>query len=308
MYAYGAPSSSAENGGLCGGGDLPQPFDSFPEDALHRLDRSTSPGLARSLNHHRGYLSDARVLLLTSALWLTPAHVGATPASTAELTLAVQTSTEKLRKSWSSDPTTAQLPFPQVHLLPQGVDVIGACTPGAPAPEPAPTAIYCVRRAAVLLEHDMLVIAYRIHKTHAVDYWIAVGLAESVRPSHTTFTPAVTSLQTSCLAGVLLGATGSAQHADTTDRYVKAAAKAYGDQSSGLVGSSSQRAYAVLTGMGATGLDCSAAAMARLATGQVTINPDLGIRGPGSLGLEVSCRQPPACPRRLSSGVGVGGV
>ena len=32
----------------------------------------------------------------------------------------------------------------------------------------------------------------------------------------------------------------------------------------------------------------------------VPIDPDLGTRGPGSLGLEVACRQPPACPRRLA--------
>ncbi len=167
------------------------------------------------------------------------------------------------------------------------------CTSGAPAREPAPTAIYCASRDAVVLQHDLLTLAYRLHQNSAVSYWIAVGLAESLRPREDALTPVASSLQVSCLAGVLLGATGPAQSADATDRSVKAAAKAHGD---------------LFSGLGATSLDCGAAAMARLAAGQVPIPSDLGTRGPGSLGLEVSCRQPPACPRRLPSMIGVGGV
>ena len=64
---------------------------------------------------------------------------------------------------------------------------------------------------------------------------------------------------------------------------------------------SPQRAYAVLSGMGGTSLDCGTAAMARLASGALSLEPFLANRGT-SVGIEVFCRQPPACPRRLTSG------
>ena len=247
----------------------------------------------------------ATVVALTVALRLGSAPAAADPGVDAELQRAVQASTGQLRTSWVADPATARRPFPAVQLLPPGMNVSGACTPGATASDPAPTAVYCPSRGAVLLDHDLLaLVAYRLHKQPAVAYWIAVGLAEHLQPPGATLPPAAASLQTSCLAGVLLGASGSPRPA-MADRWAKAAARAYGDHTSETVGTSSQRAWALLSGLGAaTGLDCSAADMTRLAAGQVSIPADLGTRGPGSLGLEVSCRQPPSCPRRLASGLG----
>lgn len=284
------------------------PTDSHAADPPHTLDRSTPSALASRSHQPHDLLRGALGVLLASAPGLTAPPATANPISNTDLTAAVEASQAQLRKSWAADPATARLPFPRVELLPPGVEVSGACTPGAPAREPAPTAIYCAGRDAVVLQHDLLSLAYRLHQSSAVTYWIAVGLAERVRPLEAALTPATSSLQVNCLAGVLLGATGPAQSADATDRSVKAAAKAYGDLFSGAVGTGPQRAYALLSGLGATSLDCGAAAMARLAAGQVPIPADLGTRGPGSLGLEVSCRQPPACPRRLPSTVGVGGV
>jgi hypothetical protein len=251
---------------------------------------------------HPYCLRETLVLLLLSVLGSIPAR--ANPSIDGDLSAVVDDSTAQLRNSWAADPATARLPFPRVQLLPQGVDVSGACSPGAPAREAAPTAIYCASRATVLLQHDLLSLAYRINKARAVSYWIAVGLAEYVRPRQEGLSPAASSLQTSCVAGVLLGATGTPQPAEAADRYLSAAAKAYGDLFSAVVGTGPQRAFAVLSGFGATSLDCGATAMARLAADQVPIPLGLGIRGPGSLGMEVSCRQPPACPRRLPSGAG----
>jgi hypothetical protein len=274
----------------------------------HTLKRFTSSALASRSQQPDTHLRGALGLLLASGLGLTAPPATANPISTTDLAAVVEASKAQLRRSWAADPATARLPFPRVELLPPGVELSGACTPGAPVREPAPTAIYCARRDAVVLQHDLLTLAHRLHQSPAVTYWIAVGLAERVRPRDAALTPAASSLQVSCLAGVLVGAIGPAQSADATDKSVKAAAKAYGDLFSRAVGTGPQRAYALLSGLGATSLDCGAAAMARLATGQVSIPPDLSTRGPGSLGLEVSCRQPPACPRRLPSTVGVGGV
>jgi hypothetical protein len=244
----------------------------------------------------------ATVLLLAAALELGRAPAAANPGVDAELQRAVQASTAQLRTSWAADPATVRRPFPAVQLLPPGLNVSGACTPGAPASDPAPTAVYCPSRGAVLLDHDLLALVYRLHQQPAVAYWIAVGLAEHLQPPGATLPPAAASLQTSCLAGVLLGASGSPRPA-MADRWAKAAARAYGDHTSETVGTSSQRALALLSGLGATDLDCTAPDMTRLAAGQVSIPPDLGTRGPGSLGLEVSCRQPRSCPRRLASGL-----
>lgn len=245
----------------------------------------------------------ATVLLLAAALGLGRAPAAANPGVDADLQMAVQASIGQLRTSWAADPSIARRPFPAVQLLSPGMNVSGACTPGAPASDPAPTAVYCPSRGAVLLDHDLLALAYRLHKKPAVAYWIAVGLVEHLQPPVASLRPAAASLQTSCLAGVLLGASGSPLP-NTADGWMRAAARAYGDSASTTVGTSSQRAWALLSGLGATDLDCSAAAMARLAADQVPIPADLGTRGPGSLGLEVACRQPPACPRRLPSGLG----
>jgi hypothetical protein len=247
-------------------------------------------------------LREALVLLLLSLLGLAPAR--ANSSIDPELSAVVVASTAQLRRSWAADPTTARLPFPRVQLLPQGVDVSGACTSGASSRDPVPTAMYCTNRASILLQHDLLSLAYRLNKAPAVSYWIAVGLAETGKTREAGLSPAASSLQTSCMAGVLLGATGTPQPADAVDRYLSAAAKAYGDLFREAVGTGPQRAFAVLSGFGSTSLDCSAPAMAKLAADQVHIPHDLGVRGPGSLGMDVSCRQPPACPRRLPSGAG----
>jgi hypothetical protein len=243
------------------------------------------------------------VVALAAAMGLGQAPAAANPGVDAEIQRAVQISTAQLRTSWAADPTTARRPFPAVQLLPPGLNVSNTCTPGAPARDPAPTALYCPSSVAVLLDYDLLALAYRLHKQPAVAYWIAVGLVEHLQPPAATLRPAAARLQTSCLAGVLLGASGSTLP-NTADGWMRPAARAYGDSASTTVGTSSQRAWALLSGLGATDLDCSAAAMTRLAAGQVPIPADLGTRGPGSLGLEVACRQPPACPRRLPSGLG----
>ena len=271
---------------------------------------TVATALASRARHPSALYRQTTLLLLALGLGLSkaPAVANPNPSPDPALLAAVAASTNDLRQSWNADPTTARLPFPRVQLLPPGVDASGACTPGAPAQEPAPTAIDCANREAVLLEHDLLQIAYRLHQRPAVSYWIAVGLAERLQPRRTVLSPAASTLQRSCLAGILLGAKGPIQPADVAERAVKAAAKAYGDLFSQQVGTSSQRAYALLSGLGATELDCGASAMAQLAAGQVPIPADLGTRGPGTIGREVACRQPPPCLRPVPSTAALAGV
>lgn len=205
--------------------------------------------------------------LLSAGLAL--ALLGVSPVSATDLNAAVQASSAQLRQAWAADPGTASLPFPQVVLLPPGVDASGACIPGAPARSTAPKALACGARNQVLLERDLLALAYEEFKAAAVAYWIAVGLAELIQPQDTALSPAAANLQANCLAGVLLGAGSSRPSAPDAGTVVQAAGRAYGDAVSATVGTTEQRAYAVLSGYGGTPSGCSAVEMAALARGEV---------------------------------------
>lgn len=221
-----------------------------------------------------------------------------------ELAAAVMASTEQLRRSWAADSTTAALPFPKVHLLLPGVDANGACTAGAAPKQPAPKGFYCASRGEVLLEHDLLAGAYRLHQTPAVAYWIAMGLAERLLPQGATSQGAVISnLQANCLAGVLLSATSGSKVPRVSDALIKATGSAYGGAESAKMATPSQRAYAVLSGYGATSSGCSLGEMANLAKGSVPDQARLGtlakdLRGSSSLRAAHNSQCVPLLPKR----------
>ena len=208
-------------------------------------------------------------------LLLAPAS-GAAPATTttvADLSVAV---TAELRQGWSADPTTAALPFPSVRLLPPDASVQGTCNPKAPARVPAPTAAYCASSGEVLLDRDLLADAYGQAKPPQgralVTYWIATALAERLLPAPTdgAGSDVLPILQATCRGGVLLGASPARQAFPDATPLLIAARSAYGDRYATAVGSASQRGYALLTGLGATGTSsCDAAEMAALVKGAV---------------------------------------
>ena len=209
------------------------------------------------------------------ALLLAPAS-GAAPASAADLSAAVTAATADLRQGWSADPTTAALPFPSVRLLPRDASVQGTCNPKAPARVPAPTAAYCASSGEVLLDRDLLADAYGQAKPPQgralVTYWIATALAERLLPAPTdgAGSDVLPILQATCRGGVLLGASPARKAFPDATPLLIAARSAYGDRYATAVGSASQRGYALLTGLGATGTStCDAAAMAALVKGAV---------------------------------------
>lgn len=213
---------------------------------------------------------------------------------------------------WKRDPFSAGRPFPAVRL----VDAIdGQACPGASFPASRALLLACPERGEILLVRQMLeanrstlgpgpgVVAFVV--AYGLGQWLGTPL-----PAGTRGPAATPGLQAACRAGTLLGAGASGDRPlerQRIDAAIRTAAQGFDSSAAGQLGTGPQRAYAVLTGLGATSLDCSAAAMARLASGQVPIPVDLDTRGPGSLGLELSCR-PPACPRRLPSGLGIGGI
>lgn len=238
------------------------------------------------------------------------ALLGGIPGGATTLNADVEASTAQLRRAWAADPSTASLPFPQVVLLPSGMDANGACTPGAAARRPAPRAMACSARNQVLLQHDLLANAYNDYKSPAVSYWIAVGLAELIQPEDVSLSSAAANLQANCLAGVLLGAGAQESSATIRDTVVKAAGRAYGDGVHSAVGTTEQRAYAVLSGYGGTPSGCSSAEMASLSRGEVPEPAKLSTLAAklrGNTDFEEAytsqCRSQPQrpCPRPIAS-------
>lgn len=242
---------------------------------------------------------------------ITPHQSEASSTVNPELAAAVVASMEQLRLSWAADPTTSALPFPKVNLLPAGVDANGACTAGAPSNKPAPKGFYCASSGEVLLEHDLLASAYRLHQNPAVAYWIAMGLAERLLPQGAaTQGSVISNLQANCLAGVLLSATSGSRVPRASDALLKATASAYGAADNSMVGNPAQRAYALLSGYGATSSGCSSGEMANLVKGSVTDSGRLGslatdLRGSSSLRAAFSSQCVPLpkrpCPRSVAS-------
>ncbi len=206
------------------------------------------------------------------ALLLIPA---ANPAASQDLAAAVSATTAQLRQAWAADPTTAALPFPAIRLLPPGASVQGACSPQAPPRRPQATAGYCAASGEVLLDQDLLADAFKAQsqqpRSAVLAYWIATALAERLLPggdAGTTRT-AATTLQANCLGGVLVGASPTRQASSDSTPLLTAARSAYGGSNPGIVGSASQRGYALLSGLGATASSCSADEMAALVKGSV---------------------------------------
>jgi len=239
--------------------------------------------------------------------------LGATPVVATDLNAAVQASSAQLRRAWAMDPGTASLPFPEVVLLPPGVVASDVCSLGAPARKPAPRALGCVARNQVLLQHGLMATAYNDYNAPAVAYWIAVGLAETIQPKNTALSPAAANLQANCLAGVLLGAGSRMPSAPDADTVVQAAGRAYGDGVNAAVGTTEQRAYAVLSGYGGTPSGCSTAEMAALARGVVPEPAKLatlaeGLRANSNLARAYRSQCQPVgkktCPRTTASALG----
>lgn len=252
---------------------------------------------------------------------LAPATAAApAAASGAALSAPVTTATAQLSQAWAADPTTAAIPFPTVRLLQPGASVAGTCNPKTPPRRPAATAAYCASSGEVLLDQDLLADAYgKDQATQGrllVSSWIAIGLAERLLPRATdgVATGALRTLQATCQAGVLLGASPARQASSDATPLLITTRAAYGDRYREAVGTASQRGYALLTGLGATATpSCDEGDMAALLRGAV---PDPALlakidqlpppdRGHSSLlgAINSQCRPLPKrhCPRSVTS-------
>lgn len=223
------------------------------------------------------------LLLLTASLSAPVASLSspqelAGTAAGQDLDRALQTATTQLRRSWTADRVSATLPFPPIRLLPAGAATDTACNPGAAPQRPNRTALFCASRGDVLLDRDLLGPLLARRGLPAVAYWIAMGLAERLMPASSgrQLPSAAANLEANCLAGVLLGssrsqpASGEASPAETeAGSLLNAARSAYGGSFASAMGSSGQRAYALLSGLGATASSCTPEEMAALSRGTV---------------------------------------
>jgi hypothetical protein len=241
-------------------------------------------------------------VLLALATSATPLPLQAAPPGRS-LEQELREVTTALQRVWQHDPLSAGRPFPAVRLV---AAIDPKTCPAASFPASRALLLACPASGELLLDRQELESNRAVFEAGAVAFVVAYGLGQllgSPLPPGAPVPAATAGLQAACRAGTLLAATNRGDRQaqrQWLEAAIRTAAQGLDSSAAGQLGTAPQRAYAVLTGIGGTPLDCSAAAMARLAAGQVPIDPDLGTRGPGSLGLEVACRQPPACPRRLA--------
>ncbi|WP_254992535.1 hypothetical protein [Cyanobium sp. N5-Cardenillas] len=251
--------------------------------------------------------------LTASFSGLQPLAVGAQAAGD-DLEAAVKRTGQQLRQSWGADPSTASLPFPAIDLLAAGTGVRKACGGSDPPDDPGSAGIYCPGSARVLLDRMLLKRRVEQYGDSAIAYWIGTALAErflSGQRGTASLPPAAANLQANCLAGVLIGAAPGRKPVEAQARLEWGPAMAaYNSSQAERMGTRPQRAYALLTGFGATESSCSDADMAALASGRV---PDPALldqleqvkdeRASSSLMAVIAsrCRPRPqrSCPRQI---------
>jgi len=219
--------------------------------------------------------------------------------------------TAELQQVWRREPATAGRPFPSVRVVPS---LAAQACGGAPFPASQPLLLACPSQGAILLERARVAPVYAVFGEGGVAFLVAYGLGQSLLSSLAVASPpggipppATPGLQAACAAGTLLAALPIATAARRLqlNNAITAAEQVFESGVAPQLGSGPMRAFAVYSGMGGSSLDCSAAAMGRLAGGGVNIDSFLATRGI-SVPIDAFCRQPPACPRRLTLGAAGG--
>ncbi len=239
----------------------------------------------------------------------------ATRVHAADLASDVQRTARQLRQSWSADPATASLPFPSIELLPAGVGLQKACGGTAPVEVPGRVSAWCRGSNRVVLDPSLLALRVKTHGDWALAYWIGTALAESVlsrQNGAAALSPAAANLQANCVGGVLIAAVPGRKPPAQEKKPLGPALVAYGASQTTRMGTRPQRAYALLTGFGATGASCSDGDMTALANGTVPDPATLAQleqmrdeRASSSLMAVIGSRCRPRanapCPRRIGA-------
>ena len=246
-------------------------------------------------------MSQVRPLPCLLALLAANAPLGLMAAPPSPSDPALRSVGEALQRVWQRDPLTAARPFPALRVVESTASPTCA---SARFSASGPLLLACPASGEILVHRGKLAALHGVFGEGAEAFVAAYGLAQllgpSQRPQATAEPSATAGLQAACRAGTLLGALPipTADRRLVLNNAISAAEQAFDSSASGQLGTGPQRAYAVLSGMGGTNLDCGAKAMALLGSGKANIEPFLATRGT-SVGIDVFCRQPPSCPRYL---------
>ena len=250
---------------------------------------------------------------LLAGIFLAVLATGSLPTAAAESPSseqALRRATAQLQRVWQQDPPTARRLFPAIRL----VETTSSSNCPSPAfPASGPLLLSCPGSGDILVEGDKLAALHGVFGEAAELFVVAYGLGQalihatpSTAPNSSAF-PATPGLRAACVAGTLLAAVPlpAADRRLLLNNAISAGEQGFPSSAAPQLGTGPQRAYALLSGMGGTPLDCGSAAMGRLASGAEPLEAFMATRGT-SVGIDKFCRQPPACPRRLS--VGAAGI
>lgn len=225
---------------------------------------------------------------------------------------------QSLRGLWIDHTLLQKQPPPVVEILPKGQALKVACPQ---AGDQALPASYCPGIHRVLIDPARMADTLDHFRQGGMAFWIARGFGQAMvsAPSAKGAPSLLGNLQATCLAGTLLGllpSTPGSPQQRTLSQGLKATLADFDPDQVPSQGKAGQRAYAFLTGTGATRLSCSQAALTTLAEADPQV-PDQEIlrqfsdqlRGPG-VGFDQFCRQPPqaTCPRPLPIGGAASGI
>lgn len=228
-------------------------------------------------------------------------------ASASSSDQALRVATAQLQRVWQQDPLTARRPFPAIRLVDAGAPP--AClSPFFPAS--GPLVLACPGSGDILVQRHKLAALHGVFGEAAALLVVAYGIGQSLIPAAPATAPnpsapaATLGLRAACAAGTLLAALPipAADRRLVLNNAISAGEQAFPSSAAPQLGTGPQRAYALLSGMGGTPLDCGRAAMGRLARGAEPLEAFMATRGTG-VGIDKFCRQPPACPRGLAFGV-----
>jgi hypothetical protein len=259
--------------------------------------------------------------LLASLCAVVPAAAPLGSAATASPASeqAVKQATAQLQRVWQQDPLTARRPFPAIRLE-QTVSTAACSSPAFPAS--GPLVLSCPGHGDIQLQRSKVAALHDVFGEAAALFVVAYGLGQNLIHATATTVPkpsappamaspsapaATPGLRAACAAGTLLAAVPlpAADRRLLLNNAISAGEQGFPSSAAPQLGTGPQRAYALLSGMGGTPLNCGTAAMDRLASGAEPLEAFMATRGT-SVGIDKFCRQPPACPRRL--GVGVAGI
>ncbi len=207
------------------------------------------------------------LLLSVGSLLLAGMAPAALQAQPSPVLQAVDRTTRYLILNWRGDPLLKKMPPPQVLPLSAGSKVYGACGEAMQGHEVAGSS-YCGTTHSIYLVPEQLQAFNQAFGPSAVAYVVAHEFGHAIQTAfRVTLRGRSRELQADCLAGLVIRS-GSRELEISRENVLAMAQAAYAIGSD-THGSGTQRAYALLAGMGVVNASCESAVMESLAGGRI---------------------------------------